>query len=496
MSDLLKTGYSRVWITEDRAGPANVPSLKGNARAMGPSQSLGDRTPVREPDPARYGGYRIVDAIKGEKGLVTISIEYRAGYVRDAFLELARKGCPFDIQLHYGQCEDPTDFSDFQKATIYEGADISNWAQGEQGAFEQGSEAIVTGTIDTNSLDFYEVFPMVISEIAAAEVVQEIVAVTICDSKQCGACGIASDGCQAFLAVSKSHGGSPGSNATIVYSTDGGATLGVTHIDTLLSSEDPSAATCVGTNYVVLSNEGIALHYAPLATIFTNLDTWTKVTTGFIAAGKPNAIFSLGAAFTWIAADAGYVYFSADIPSGVTVQTNGSVSAQNLNSIHGIGANDLIAGGNGNVVLVTENGGQTWALVVGPAVGQNIKTVWMRSKLEWFAGTGNGKLYYTRNAGTTWTEKAFPGSSSAGVVERIKFATPAVGFMSHTQGGVGRLFRTFNGGQSWRLMPDGGGTVPDNDRINSFAVCGENVNRIYAGGLGANATDGILLRGA
>lgn len=495
MSDLLKTGYSRLWIIEDRASPANVPELKGNARGMGPSQSLGDRTAVREPDPGRYGGYQITDAIKGEKGLVTIPIEYRAGYTRDAFLELARKGCPFDIQLHYGQCEDPTDFQDFQKIMVFEAADISNWAQGEQGAFEQGSEAIVTGTIDTNALDHYEVFPIVVQEIGASELVQEVVAVSICDSKQCGACGIASDGCQAFIALTKSHGGSPGLPAEIIFSTNGGATLGQTNVDSLTAAEDPTDGTCSGSYYVVVSNESGSLHYAPLGDLYAGIETWAEVLTGFVGGGEPNAIFSMGSAYNWIVGDGGYIYFTDDVTSGVTPQSSGGVTTQDLAAIHGVDMTHLVAVGALNVVLITSNGGTTWSLLTGPAVGVSLTSVWMKSRTEWLVGTADGRLFYTRNSGLTWTVKAFAGSG-AGAIEDIKFATDTVGYMSHTLSGAGRLFRTYNGGQSWKLMPDGQGTVPANDKINSIGACGEDVNRVYAGGLGANGTDGMLLVGA
>ena len=52
-------------------------------------------------------------------------------------------------------------------------------------------------------------------------------------------------------------------------------------------------------------------------------------------------------------------------------------------------------------------------------------------------------------------------------------------------------------GSPWYVMPEeGGGTLADNDRINAIAACGENVNIMYAGGLGANATDGFLVKAA
>jgi len=70
----VKSSQSRLFTIEDRAGPANVPEYQGRARAQGPSWSLGDRTPVREPDPTRYGAFRIVDAIKSDRERLSKSV--------------------------------------------------------------------------------------------------------------------------------------------------------------------------------------------------------------------------------------------------------------------------------------------------------------------------------------------------------------------------------------------------------------------------------------
>lgn len=496
----VKTPYSRLFVIEDRAGPANSPDYKGQARPLGPSYSFGDRTPVRQPSDRRYGGFDTVDAIKGERGLPTISVENRYQYTLDEFLALAKKGCAFDLQIHFGQCQDPKAFNDFNKILVLEGTDISKWAASEMGAFEQGKEAVIMDTIDTNSLEMYEVLRLVFQEIAGTEIVQEVVKVVICDSVSCGLCGIPSNGCQTFFAITKSHGGSPGLAAEVIYSSDGGATIGQTNIGSLLATEDPSGAACVGTRLVVVSNEADALFYTTIADLVNGAATWVKNVTGIVASGSPNRIFSLGTSFTWIVSDAGYIYFSEDITDRVTVQEAGVATVQNLLGIHGIGFNDLIAVGASNVVLKTNNGGQTWSLITGPAVGVSLTCCWMISKTEWLVGTANGKLYYTRNSGVSWTEKTFPGSGAANTsVDDIQFATRTVGAIAVNVSGVsavGKILRTISGGNSWYVLPEGGGAIPTNDKVTSLALCADDVNRVYAGGLGANAVDGILLRGA
>jgi len=464
MTDMIKRPLSRLWTIENRAGPANIPNYQGLAKAGAASWAFGDRTPIRNPSNSRYGGFNIADAIKGERGLPSLPITARYLFTVSEFLRLGRIGCPFDIQVHFGKCQNPMDFNrGWDKILVLEGADISNWSPDELGALEQSEDAVVNETVDTNGLDMYEVKRLTMQEIAASQIVQEVISVVLCDSVACGACGIPSDGVSTFFAVTVSAGGSPGLPAEVIYSRDKGITLGQTNISTLGVNEDPTGAACVATFLVVISNESCSIHYAPLADILDGTETWTEVATGLVcAAGAPNGIFALDAAHIWIVGDAGYLYFSDDIESGVSVQDAGVVTANDLNAVHAYDDQNVVAVGAANTVLFSENGGTSWSSITGPAGGIVLNTVFMHGKDEWFIGTANGRLYYTRDQGTTWTEKTFNGSG-AGVVRHITFPTPTVGYMA---------------------------------RINWIAATQDEVNIFFAGGLADDAADGILVKGA
>jgi len=411
-------------------------------------------------------------------------------------LALVRKGCQFDVQIHAGACEDPRDFNGgWEKIYVLEGAEATSYDTAEFGALDADQEAVVNETIPLSGLDWYEIKRIVGGELASSQIVQEVVDVAICDSRQCGECGISSNGCEKIFAVTMSAGGSPGLPAEVLYSSDGGNSFGETNVSTLAANEDPSALICSGIYLVVVSDESNSIHYAPIADILLGTETWTEVTTGFVASKVPNAAFSQGSAFNWFVADGGYIYFSDDITSGVDVQSAGAQSVQNLNDISGADEFNLVAVGDSNVVLFTNDGGQTWASVTGPAVGVNLTAVAVKSDLVWIVGAANGNLYYTEDGGANWTAKAFRGSGS-GQVEDIKFSTNAVGYMSHTTaGGVGRILRTIDGGFSWYVVPEAAGlSIPDNDRINALAACSEDQNLVFGAGLGANAVDGILVK--
>ena len=495
MADPVRSPFSRVFTIEDRAGPANIPTYQGQARAMGPSWAFGDRTPIREPDPSRYGAFNIIDAIKAERELPNMSIENRYQYTISAFLELARRGCPFDVQVHFGKCQDPRDFNGgWDKVLVLEAADISNWSTNELGALEQGQDALVNETIDMNGFDMFEIKRLGFSSLAAAEVVQEVFDIVICDAISCGVCGIPSTGCQTIFAIQTAAGGSPGLPSELIYSQDGGSTIGETNITSLGPTEEPDALACVGVYVVVVSEDSCSIHYALAADILSGTETWAENASGIVSpTGCPRDIFSAGSANTWVVGLGGYIYFYSDVTAAAIVQTSALVG--NLNAIHGSDDQNLVAVGASNAVLRTENGGETWSVITGPAVGVDLNAVWVRSADEWFIGANNGRLWYTRDGGETWTEKSFPGSGT-GVVRDISFATPTVGYLAHdTVAPAGRILRTIDGGSSWYVMPEGTGSIPTNQRINALASCGEDVNILYGAGLGV-ATDGIIVKAA
>src|SRR3990167_1128545 len=297
-----RTPFTRLFTIEDRAGPENAPVYQGRGRAMAPSWAFGDLTPIREPDPNRYGAFKIVDTIRGEKGLPTLPIEVRHQFTLSEMLRLARKGCPLDLQVHYGECQDPRDFNGgWNKVLTVEGIVITNWSTDALGALNQGDDAVVNESVDTTGLDMYEITQLAVSALAASEVVREILDVAICDAVTCGACGLPSDGCKKFFAISTTTAGSPGLAADLIYSDDGGAVIGSTNIATLTGAEDPDEVACVGTYLVVVSQDSGSLHYAPIADILAGTETWVEVATGFTApTGSPPATFRLGATHTWI----------------------------------------------------------------------------------------------------------------------------------------------------------------------------------------------------
>lgn len=495
--DLLRSDFSRMFLIEDGAGPSHAYTYQGLWKAGSPSAGQGDSTLIYIPDPDNYGRFRVVSKVPGEPGNPTLPVTAR--YTKDLsdLLRLSRAGCDHDVQVHFGECRDPRDFNaGWDKVLLLERSRISTWGtDGDLGALEPGERSAVNEAVTFTGEDLYEVKRMVYATKAGTSITQEVVDVVICDAATCGSCGLPSDGCKVIFAISLATGASPGASPIVIYSSDGGLTWATDWINSFSPTEDPDAAACVGGNLVIVSNDADSLSYAPIADIVAGIAVFVEVITGFAVGGPPNAIKSVGPTFTWIVGDAGYIYFTEDPTSGVTVQDAGVATSEDLSDVDAINELNAVAVGANNAVVYTASGGQTWASIVGPAPAVVLNCVHMVNEDVWFIGTAGGKLFYTIDAGVHWVEKTFPGSG-AGSVTDIEFSTPSVGYMTHnTAGLVGRILRTINGGFSWYVAPEGTGTIPTNQKLNAVAVC-PNPNIVYAGGVTVVAGDGILISGA
>lgn len=500
MPEPVRTGYSRVFLLEQRAGPETPPQYQGQWKAGGLSYDQGDVTVVRQPSDGAYDTFTPIGKIIGAPG--NPELELTARFQLDAksiFLKLATRGCDNDVQVHFGNCQDPKDFNGgWSKIIAMEAARPTSYSTDDLGALDADERAIVTETLPMTGETLYEIFRIGLARQADIQLTREAMDVAIVDAINCGACGLPSDGTNKVFVLENFAAGSPGVNAQIVATRDGGKNWVESTISSLGAAQGARRIAGSGIYLAVVSDDSDSLHYATMAQILTGLGAaWTAVTTGFVATKGPRDIMSLGATLNWMVGEGGYIYFSSDITAGVTVQDAGSLTVQNLNAIHAYDANNVVAVGDGNIVLYSTNGGSTWGAAPGggPAFGVNLNCVFMRTALEWWVGSAAGRLYYTRDGGQTWTEKAFPGAGT-GQVRDIQFPQRQVGYMSHDTGaGAGRILRSISGGNSWYVAPEGVGVIPTNTRINQIATTSADVNTVYGAGIQAN-NDGILIKGS
>lgn len=495
--DPAKTSHSRVFLIEGRARPDHRPTYESCMRAGAVDQSFGEITSIECPDPSAYGRFVEVGTIQGAMERATTDLMGRyAMDLASTMLALARQRCAFDVQVHMGACRDPSDFNSFDKILVFENAQATNWGTNELGTLSSDGDAAVDETTSISAEEVYEILQLTMTSRASGILTNEVLDVVRCDTQSCGDCDIESNGCQNFYAITKAAGGSPSTPADLVHTIDGGTNWYADDIDSLGAAEDPSAVGCVGDYVVVVSNASGSLHYAEKAYV-DDVDydeTWTENATGFVVTGEPNDCWRSPTGLDlFICGDAGYIYKCEDPTVGVTVLDAGSATTQDLNAIHTIGDELVVAVGDAGTVVYATDGASFQATNANPTwVGNDLLCVWAKSETQWFVGVDDGRLMWTNDSGDNWETLEDVGTA----VYDIAFATDSVGYLASVNTEpLGQIRRTYDGGYSWNVLPEGVATIPANDRINAVAACPFDANIVVGVGLADDGADGFIVVG-
>lgn len=494
----LNSAFSRVWLIDGRARPDHAPEFLNFLKLTSVDQNFGAVNPIFNPSDSEYGKFDQVGEFRDEEERVTTEmVGHYARDIKSRLLTLAQKGCKFDVQLHIGECENPGDYDSFQKLVIFEGVIIETYGTEDLGALEPGEQGKVDETGSISAQNWYEFIPLGFANRTPAGVTNELIDVVRCDAPSCGDCQDESDGCEKFYAISKAAGGSPGTPADVVFTLDKGLTWYFDDVDTLDIAEDPSAIACVGIYIVVTASvTGEEMHIALISEFDGVTDpAFTQVTTGFVAGGAPNDIYSLGNT-AYLVGNFGYVYKTTDPAAGVTVLDAGVATISTLNSVHMLSEDFGIAGGNDGALLTIRSDLVSVVATSPVGIGTNINVVYVKTELEWFVGTDAGTLYRTLDGGATWTLITLPGTAPTAVTD-IQFSSDSIMYVSATVSGKGEIFISVSGGNQFIRAPRLSATaIPNNDQINAIAVCQDDVDFVVGVGLAADGTDGFIVVGS
>jgi hypothetical protein len=370
------------------------------------------------------------------------------------------------------------------------------------GALGSDENAKVDESADISAREIYEVLPLTFAERCGDVVTNPIIDIVICDTPSCGSCEIESDGCQNIFALTQQTVGSPGTVADVIWTRDKFASgCNADNINTLSVNQDANALACLGDNVVVVSNDANNLHYKTKTDIWNAVaGGWTAVATGFIVSGEPNDIWSVGT-YAFVVGDGGYVYGTDDPTAGVLVLDAGVATSNDLNAVKAIDSNIAVAVGDSDTIVYTLNQSTWQATSAAPTSGGNLISIDVKNEKEWQVGSSNGQLWYTLDAGETWTQKGLPGAGYTAIYD-ISRSTDSVVFIgAATSGPRGRMLRTFSdsGGAGatggYVILPEGVQTLPLSDAIYAVAACRHDPNFVVGGGLGDNGSDGILMIG-
>lgn len=485
----------RVWYVEGGVHPTRSPQFLALGKFSGdPKITLGEETKISAPDPNNFGRDIQIGSMAGERERATLSIGLRTTSQRSVLMDWKNKGCRVDIYALSGKCGNPQDFTEGGEFWVYfPDGKISNHAYENFGAFGLDENNPTNEAVDMTAEDYWQYLYMRQDQIASASTTREIYTIDVYPGDNCDNCP---DQYSKVLMTMAGASATPGTQPTLLYSSNAGDTFASQVISTLFSNENIKGADFAGSAFVLISNTSNSIHWTDVNELYEGANQWNEVVSGFVAAKAPNALAVNDVRHIWIVGDGGYIYFASNFKAGVTVQDAGAATTQNLNSVHALDTQNVLAVGNSNAVIFTTNGGSTWESITGPAVGVNLGACWMWDAKTWFVGEGaggTGKLWLTANGGATWTQVALPNTYSR--IYKIEFGSEAEGFISAQAGGQSYILRTITAGNEWTVLPQGKkGIAVANTYLTDIAVTSKFGNVTYAAGLASNGTAGIALK--
>src|SRR3990172_3072096 len=387
--------------------------------------------------------------------------------------------CPPNILVFYSSCgsdEDPTnwDFID-----VLEGVRVIETTQAgvinaiaPDDATDVGVDIVVEATSELDGI--FTIKPLSSTDINITALTGMVVDdIAVCDpDPTCGECEDSTIGCQTLWIITN---GSPGfyGDARIYKSTDAGATWVEQDNSMTIDTDNLGGVSCSGDVVIVINSTSSEYQYSN-----DGGTTWTLVTT---PTQVMNDVFVLTDVKAWFAANGGYIYFSDDKGASVETQTAGTLTTQNLNSIHFADSQIGYAVGDSNAFLRTTNGGTTWAAVTGPAVGIDLNVVRAIPNTDIiFVGDAGGELYRSEDNGDIWTTVVSALTSlAAGITDIAICECNRVLISGNDTNGLGSVYESIDGGNTFNKV-----TTPaaGAESINALTCC--DVNSYY--GVGDN----------
>lgn len=504
LEDVVKQGNIRVSKQDGGPRPSNRRKFAGlteqHLAVQGVSIPKGDREIINVMHPSRASTFKRVGSSVSAPDSSTASL-----------MVLERKGgipfiwggmeCSFNLYLNLGVCSDLTDAVrgwDLY-ALVMSGVNVTNHDAGDLMGWEDDGPR--EHSLDIEFASIFAVGKLNLGENADSYAAREIVDIAYGSILQCGSCGVSDNGAQRIYAlVATSGSGSPGLPAKVIYSVNGGGVWAESTITGIGATETVEAIEVMGGYVVVLGS--YHYYYAAINPLTGVPGTWAQVDIGD-ADDAPQDMYADGSNL-YFAGINNFIYQTTSIPSGATTIYSDLGGGIDLARIHGNGEQTVVAVGQTGTVLVSQNSGATWGTVTTAPTADNLTAVAVLDTMYWWVGDDAGGVFYTTDAGESWTEVVLQGSITA--IQDITFYNEEVGYVAYTVAGpTARLASTWDGGVNWALSSTSTGprlnNMPVADRINRIAVPQDThptvgANHVALAGLAGDGSDGVLIIGA
>lgn len=505
-NEVLTRNYIRAFTQRGGPGPS-VPLRYAGAQEqylMVGDVSRPDRggiTALNVNDPRRRGLYKRTGYTIDAPDIPSNTITFRQFHNGVPWYQF-KLDCPVNVYQSIGQCNDPADpINGWQTMQILSQGLSTDKSYAGLTPFDE-SDVTTTDVGFSWTGDVYAIGGIVLGEQGASDATTEVIDIVYGGYQNCANCGTPNDGSKWVYALQQTAGGSSAVNAKVLYNTNYGlgswTALSITGLGT---GDLATAIRIVGGYLVVLVGSELAYYISPINPLTgVPSSTWTKVTTGFVAAKYPNDMYVESPSRIYFVADGGYIYVSTNIAAGVSVLNAGSATTSNLKRIHG-DSGVLYAVGASAASIKSTNKGVSWTATTG-ALSGTVQAAAVRSQYSLWAGNSAGTVYYSDDQGESFNTLILPGTAIVGVHD-IVWASAEVGYICATRTGpTAVLFGTFDGGANWAEYPcsrfPAGPTYGRPNRLafpNSPDIMVA-ANNIAVAGLSGGLTDGVIYIGS
>jgi hypothetical protein len=317
-------------------------------------------------------------------------------------------------------CTRPNEFTPNDRGYIYTANVITSVGRSNNATrnVDGGSPEEMGKSFSLSAADILEWHGTVLTRRTTAED-QNATDIAFCNDQACqGVCGPAEAVCTDGIVVYEADGGVAVAN--VEFTTDGGITWAAgANQPSGVNTEDLSATMCIPSGL-----PGVTRHFAavgvtnagePAQIFYTDDSGATAWIPGQAGAGNGGFIAWNGGLFAWDrwnlwcctdtgAGAAGDIFKSVD--GGVTWVLQLSGASDTLNCIRFASVDVGLCVGDTNEVQFTDDSGLHWDTMVGPAAQNAVDalTCAILDKNRWYIGYEDGELWYTPDAGATWTQ--------------------------------------------------------------------------------------------
>ena len=478
------TGRGRVFINENGAGCGNVYSFHNCMKIDSLEKSLGDITSVFCPDEDSYDEFVEVAAIKGTDSRWTSTLSGRMTVDTESVLErILRRGCNFNLQVHYGTCTRPDDFNNFNTSFIFKDVRLTSYSLDTLVALSPDERNAVTESAAISVGDVYRIFTPTISQVAqGALTTGNGAGIAICDIRSCGTdCNPTSSGCQKIYVLNVPSVTGP---VEIVHSLDGGITWDTVltnSVSALGGSEDIADIVCVGDTLMFTVWDGSdSFLYTVFADNVVSGGGAINVSEVFTTSQDIRAL-DLGVETIFgVGGDgASYIIGVNKDSLATTVFDTAIVSpATSLFSVDALDDNNVLVGGGSGILGYSTTFG---AFQAAPAVVLNsvtltdsIRDVHMINPKSWLINIGS-RILCSTDLGVSWRQVA--AVSGPG---KFAFFDDTFGYFQDDA----TIWRTMDSGNTWTQV-----STFNAVNVSGLLVCENDANILYGTG-GTNVTPG------